>query len=266
MEDDKKDVIKPEGEGASPSDAVAPEEVSSTDVKPNQPGESKVVNPVETPTPAPVEAPKDGKTAEELQGQIDNLNTALKEERETKKASSEESNKKIEELENSLNANKETIDKLQNVFSPTEETPAEEKTLTETQVKDMIQKSNEERQEEEQQKSKQEVIKKEIVEMEKEWDGTSGKPKYNDGEMIQWQKDKELLYLTPKQAFNERFHNEIIDYEAKKRMDKPNSVQNVETPSPVEGDHVPAEGQMPKTDMELRKQVMEAMEAEETEM
>jgi|2_EtaG_2_1085320.scaffolds.fasta_scaffold79296_1 hypothetical protein len=268
MPQDTKDVPKPTDEGGSPSDPKSPEAAPSNDVKPNQPGESKAIDqtPVEAPKETPAETPKDDKTAKEKQEQIDNLNTALKEEREFRKMDAEESKKQIGEIQTSLEKSQDTIQKLEGVFSPEEETPAEETPLTESQVQEMIKKGNEERTKEEDLKSKQGLIKKEIKEMEKEWDGKDGKPKYDDDEIVRWQKDNDFLYLTPKQAFNERYHNEIVDFEAKKRMTEPKKVQDVETPSPIEGGHTPSEGEAPKSDLDLRQMVTEAMDTADEEM
>lgn len=172
------------------------------------------------------------KNVEKFQSHIDNLNTALKQERESGKANKA----KIDALEQRLEtANKtlEKFNKLEQVFNPQNEKEVEEvkpQGMTEEQMEKWYEAKEKEREEKTQAEERKALIDKEVKEMEEKWDGSNGKPKYDDSDMIQWQRDNNKMYLTPKEAFLARFNNDIIDWEAKKRLEKKPDVQNVEQP------------------------------------
>lgn len=189
-----------------------------------------------------------------LQEQIQNLNTALKQERETNKSLSQE-------LKEKLDRSQDTIEKLKNVFTPQQQvTPKEEKqSLTLEQIEALMEKKEADRRAEEQKQSQIKAIKSEVSQLEKEWDGTDGKPKYEDKKVLQWQEDNNKLYLSPREAFMEMERNSIIEFEIQKRMKNKPNVQNVETPQGVQHNSTP-QGNIPKTPQELRNAVLEAMD------
>ena len=242
--------VKPaEGGGES---STPKENAPSPEVKPEP------VAPV--PTPAPEVKP--AKTAEEVQIQVDNLNVALKQERESSKVNQS----KVQELENQLKQSQETIGKLKNVFAP-EETPEETPpaALTKEQLEEFWKEKSEEEQQKKVEEKRTELIQSEIKELSEKWDGKEGKPKYDDNEILQWQKENQKLYLSPKEAFRLKYDSELIDYEAKQRLSGKTPVQNVEQPSAQPGDHIPEEVK-PKTEAETRAAVLEAMEKAEAEV
>lgn len=261
MPQENKDGVKPEGKGEDAPTSNKPENEALDNVKPNQPGESSEAHD-QKPDEKKETPPVEDKSVSQLQEQVENLNKALKEERDSKKSGSEESNQKIEELKNELDQTKSFIQRIQGAISPEEkgEEESEKEFLTRQEAEELFKSKQEEFVKETQEQKRQEVIKNEIKELTDEWNGKEGKPKYDDDEMLKWQKENELLYLTPKQAFRERFHNDIIDYEAKKRMSNNKNIQDVEKPSSGGTEHQPNESNLPKTDLETRSAVLEAME------
>ena len=245
--------VKPAEESSAPAENVPSPEVKLESVK------TEEVKPEEVKPEV-----KPAKTAEELQTQIDNLNVALKQERDISKTKVDSS--KVEELENQLKESQETIGKLKNVFvpeTPPEETPPD--TLTKEQLEDFWKEKSEEETQKRVEEKRTELIQGEIKELSEKWNGEEGKPKYDDKEILQWQQEKQCLHLTPKQAFREKYENELIDYEVKQRLAGKTPVENVEQPSAQTGNHIPPEVK-PQTEAETRAAVLEAMEKAEAEV
>ena len=188
--------------------------------------------------------------------QISNLNTALKQEREERKKMAE----KAQELENRVKESSETIGRLKQVFTPEEkkEIAAETQYMTKEEADDYFEQKFQEVQKKQEAEKKSEMIKTEIGTLEKEWDGLDGKPKYEDQEVLDWQKENNKLYLSPKEAFLSMRQNEIIDYSVKQRLAGKKDVQEVEKPGGGEINHQPEE-KTPQTDEEVRKAVEEAI-------
>jgi len=236
-----KDAINNDG-GAAP--AATPENVPSPEVK--------------------VEAPKEPIVVfDKAQEQINNLNIALKEERELRKVETE-ARKKVEE---EFGKAKPILEKFQSVFTP-EQAPAideKPKYLTQEEAEAIWQNKQEELKQQSFKEKQGEIIKNEVATLEKEWDGTDGKPKYLDEEVLKWQQENSKLYLTPVEAFNQMKKNEIIDWEVKQRLSGKKKVENVEQPGVSPEIHIPADFK-PKTEKELRDTIAEAINAAEAEM
>ena len=234
-------VEKPVESGAEPTPAVNSEEVSSPEVKVEAPVEPKIDS---TPATNNVDVSK-------LQSQVENLNTALRQEREAAK-------KTAQELEEKLSRSSETIDKLKNVFSPEVPEEPQESVVTMDQIESLLESKEEQRKEEERRLSQQAKIKEEISTLESTWDGTDGKPKYEDSKVLEWQEKVGKLHLSPQEAFNEMNRDAIIDWEIKQRLAQKPAVENVETPGALPTGREPVE-KKPKTTEELRGAVLEAM-------
>jgi len=220
---------------------AAKEEVASTEVKQEEPI-------VETPQKEPTESVK-------LQSQIDNLNVALKQEREAKKTDADA----MKQMQTELADSREAMDKLKNVFVP--EQPKEEapQGLTLTQLEDFYSKKEEEKTEQEQKTTQAEAVKKEVTTLETEWNGEDGRPKYEDKEVLAWQETNSKLYLSPKQAFNEMNEEAILDWKVKQRMAQKPNTENVEQPGGGAEERIPQEN-APKTDAEVQQAVSDAMD------
>lgn len=206
-------------------------------------------------TPTPVENNVD---ANKLQEQIKNLNTALKQERELGKT-------KTQELEQKLSSTQEMLDKLKGVFAPEkqpEETPVQSG-LTLEQVQELIEEREARKAEEAKKENHAKTIQQEIAELEKEWDGSNGKPKYDDKKVLEWQEKNAKLYLTPKEAFQIMNRDSLIDWELKNRMTNRPNVVNVETPGGTPEPRSP-QPVNPSDITDLRKAVLEAIELEMT--
>ena len=240
-------VETPAGAGSEPTTDITPENVPSTEVKPNAPVETVDT----TVTPARTE---DGSTAK-MQTQIDNLNTALKQERESGKTASKE-------LADKLSQSQETIDKLKNVFSPEQVEEKTEEGLTTAQLEELLDRRDAKKREEDQKEIQSKTIKEEVSSLEKEWDGEDGKPKYDDKKVLEWQEQNSKMHLSPREAFNEMGRDTIIDWEIKNRMAKKPEVQTVETPGGTPTTREP-ESKTPKNTEDLRSAVMEAMSSNE---
>ncbi len=226
---------------------TAKEEVASSEVKQEEPI-VKELQKVE-------EVQGESTESVKLQSQIDNLNIALKKEREAKKTDAEAMRQMQTELANS----REAMDKLKNVFVP--EQPEEEapQGLTLTQLEDFYAKKEEEKTEQEQKIAQAEAVKKEVTTLETEWNGEDGRPKYEDKEVLAWQEANNKLYLSPKQAFNEMNEEAILDWKVKQRMAQKPSVENVEQPGGGAEERIPQEN-APKTDTEIQQAVRDAID------
>jgi hypothetical protein len=220
------------------------ENVSSTpEVK------ESVVEPV-----APIE-----KDPLKLKEQIDNLNIALKTERDSNKTKIEEMKKKLEESVSSY-------EKIKNVFAPPqEEKPQEPIYATSDDVDKAVEKKLQALKEDQIQNQKVEEYKKEIKSLETEWDGQNGKPKYDDEEVLNWQRENEKTYLSPKDAFLQMKHNELLDYEVKQRLSGVKPVIEVEKPSSMSGNH-PSGDSVKNADINTRDAIRQAMEEVSKEM
>lgn len=234
----KVEEVKPSG-AAEPSPAI-PENVPSPEVK--------------------VEPPKEEVKVEEnakMQEQINNLNIALKQERDKPKADPT----KVTELEKKLEESNTINEKLKSVFAP-EEIPVEKTSdyFTRDEAEEFFKKKNEEQEASKKEEDHKAVVKGQINDLEKSWDGEEGKPKYNDQAVLKWQEENNKLYLLPKEAFAEMEHDAILDYEVKQRLAGKKPVENVEQPGGGGGEPASPEEKIPQTDQETRAAVQEAME------
>jgi len=232
------------------------------EVTPPTPAPSEPAKPVSSPE-VKVEEPKlEPVNVDKLQEQINNLNIALKQERESGKSNSE----KAKELEEQLQKSNQVIEKLQGVFAP-ESDPALDKPeyLTKEEAEQLWQTKQEELKQMTFKEKQGEIIKNEVATLEKEWDGSGGKPKYLDEEVLKWQQENSKLYLTPVEAFNQMRKNEIIDWEVKQRLLGKKKVENVEQPGVSPDIHTPAEV-YPKTDKELRDAIREVINSADVEL
>ena len=241
MPDDIKEQVKNALDGGA-APVPAPEKVPSPEVK--------------------VEAPKEPIVVDKKEEQINNLNAALKEEREQRKIESEARKK----IESEFNEAKPMLDRFKKFVEPEKE-EAEEKPqfLTKEEAEALWQQKLDEQKQMTFKEKQAEVIKSEIATLEKEFDGSNGKPKYLDEEVLKWQQANSKLYLTPMEAFTQMKKKEIIDWEVNQRLSGKKKVENVEQPGVSPDVHTPSET-TPKTDQELRKQIEEAVNAVDAEM
>lgn len=240
MSEVENEVKESVGDGGEASTPETPEDVSSPEVKVEEPVVKKTT-----------------KSVEELQTQINNLNIALIQERGESKTKSEQFETQLEEYKN-------TNERLKNVFSPVEESEevSESSALTREQMEEFYEKKSEQEKQKKFEEDRVSLIQKEIKELSKEWDGKDGKPKYDDNEIIDYQKDNNVLHLSPKQAFREKYHKELIDFEVKQRIAGKVPVENVEKPSAQNPEHTPKEKEITDT----RSAIIEAMNNAEKEM
>ena len=242
MSDENKGVMPENGGGAAPA-----------------PQENVAASPAVNEPPKEVQIPRSEKDVSELRTQIDNLNNALKSEREVSKTKMSEMTKKLEESVSIL-------DKFKGVFNPSNpEPPKEQNYITPEDVDLVVEKKIQNWKEEQSQNQKIEEYKKEIKTLETEWDGKDGKPKYDDEEVLNWQKDSGKTYLSPKDAFLQMKHNELLDYEVKKRLSTAKPVTTVETPSSMAGSHEPGASNS-NANLDTRDAIRQAMEEAEKEM
>ena len=251
MDDELKKEVENAIEGAGESSDQKPsEEVPSGDVKPAS--ESKETEKAEEPKANEQEPVKEVSKSDE---QIKNLNKALQEERERAK----ELRAKLEELEQPLT-------KLKDVFWPpkTEQKPSEneeQKFLTHDQLEEFLEKKENERKEEIERQKRAEQLEKEINTLESEWNWKDGKPKYDDSEVIQWQRDNNKLYLSPSEAFFAMKKEELLDYEVKQRLSSKPEVREVNEQSAIS----PESKEEKVWEDEIKNAVLEAIEAEMTQ-
>jgi hypothetical protein len=243
-----------DGSGADPVPAEVPKEVTSPEVKVEEP---KVE--------AQAETPKEPVNVDKLQEQINNLNAALKEARAEAKGKVDQT--KVAELEKKLEERESIIAKLEGVFTPAkeQEREVEPKYLTLEEAEALWQQKQEEQKQSSFKEKQEEMIKTEIATLEKEWDGKDGKPLYSDEEVLKWQQANSKLYLSPSEAFAQMKRNEIIDWEVNQRLSNKKKVENVEQPGVSPDIHTPAEN-VPKTEQELRDAISAAINAVNAEM
>lgn len=232
------EVQTPEGAGTETPPVETSEQVSSPEVK--------------------VE-PKSAVNVDKLQEQVNNLNIALKQEREAKKTDYDA----VKRMEAELAEARGTISKLSEVFNPVQKEETQEAPpagLTLEQLESFWEQKEQEKTQKQKEQEQAAMIQNEIKDMETKWDGSGGKPKYDDSEVIAWQKANNKLYLTPRAAFFEMKHGDIVDYEVKQRLSGKPNVQNVETPGGVPTGREPKETG-PMGEAETRNAVLEAMDA-----
>lgn len=227
----------------------------------NVPSSQEVKESANEPSKEPVkEAQPAGKDPVKLEEQINNLNVALKTEREQSKA-------KLSEMEAKLQESSKILERFKGVFVPDEpkEPTPEPKYLTPDEVKEMVAKELAAKKEEETQNQKIAEMKNEIKALESEFDGKEGKPLYNDEEVLEWQRKNDKAYLSPRDAFYQMKHNEILDYEVKQRLADVKPAINVEKGSSAPGDNQPG-GSNLNADTNTRDAIRQAMEEAEKEM
>jgi len=257
------------GDDSEPSTEEKPEEAASDEVKVEEP---KVE---ETPEQAPVEepvkveeAPEPAKPAEpvnveKLQSQIENLNIALKKEREEGKTETEAMKAELEE-------SKGMMERLKGAFAPEVEpepvqAQPDQQYMTPEQVEQMLEQRESERLQKQEEEKRAQAITSEISNLETKWDGKEGRPKYDDSEVLRWQKNNDKLYLSPGEAFNAMNSASIIDYEVKQRLSTKKVTEKVEQPGSSPAEHEPGEV-TPKTEAETRNAVIEAMNNADAEI
>ena len=167
-----------------------------------------------------------------LEEQVKNLNIALKQER-------EESKRKLGELSEELKKSSDFVARFQDVVNPKkqEEEPEAPSYATKDDIDLAVEAKLQAIKEEQLQNQKISEYKQEIKNLETEWNGEEGKPKYDDEEVLNWQRENERTYLTPRDAFYQMRHAEILDYEVKKRLSSANPAIEVEKPSSVPANH-----------------------------
>ena len=143
-EENETKVVNEPAAAVEPTTTPAVETVASPEVK------------TEVPAVEPVQNNTD---SAKMQSQIDNLNTALKQEREAGKTSNQE-------LADKLATSQETIDKLKTVFSPEQPEETTQDNLTIDQVKQLLDDRDTITKENTLKETQAQTIKKEIVELE----------------------------------------------------------------------------------------------------
>lgn len=217
---DKPVDAKPEQSDAKPEDQAKP--VDSQDLPADDKADNKPAEKKDDPTPQAIEIDGEKFTIEDI-----------------KRFREDSTNKtnwqaKLTQDAQEISKMKEVADKLRDVFSEKKEkgetlTPEEEKFRKETdtffqdpyvqekiaaKAKEIL---NVEKQEEEKKKTI-DAITTEIKNLEKEFDGADGKPKYIDTEVLAWQKENGLLALKPRIAYELKFKNELAELEIQKRL------------------------------------------------
>lgn len=69
-------------------------------------------------------------------------------------------------------------------------------------------------------KERRATVDREVDNCTKEFNGGDGRPKYNDSEIWKWQQENKKTYLSPKEAYEARYKNELIDWEVQQRLKK----------------------------------------------
>lgn len=250
MLDEKNDDVKVPEQGNEESSSDSSQNESSSEVKRNEPmnqnsyGDSK-------------------EDMSKLKQQVENLNIALKKER-------EEGGKKVEQLRAKLDETSSLYDRMKNVFVPEERNDEEYNSnyATKDELESIVNQKLQQLKEEQIQNQKVEAWKQEIKSLENEWNGKNGKPVYNDEQVLNWQRENNKVYLSPKEAFLQMKHDDILDYQVKQKLSSINSVENVETPSNVPGEHNPENTNSRDRNINLntRDAIREALEEADKEM
>jgi len=224
--------------------ASAPtEKVPSPEVK---------VDPVSA--PAAVEDEKVSK----MQEQINNLNIALKKEREDGKATMADLTSKLEDATS-------LTDRLKQAINPEEPDEIIPTYATKEQVEEALEAKLRELKEESSNNQKIEAYKVQIKDLETKWNGKDGKPIYKDDEVLKWQQENDKNYLSPEDAFYQMKHSEIVDYEVKQKLAGKPSVEDVERSAKIPSEHVAPDIEE-NAKLDTRAAVLEAMEAADKEM
>jgi hypothetical protein len=230
--------------------STQPEDATSSEVK---------ETPEEKISVEEVKIPSSEKDVSQLREQVDNLNKALKSERTSSRQEVANLTKKLEE-------SVAVLDKFKNVFvEPKKEEPEESSYATPDDVDRLVNEKLQAIKEEQQQTEKVQAYKKEIKELETIWDGKDGKPMYVDEDVLSWQKENERLYLSPREAFQQMKHSELLDYEVKQRLSGVKSVTEVEKPSSSPSDRITPE-KTPASEVNTKEAIIKAMEDAEKEM
>jgi len=201
-----------------------------------------------------------------LEEQVGNLNVALKQERESRRTDSEKA-KSLEEERKSLLETIDTLKPLADAMKPREpesEDPQVPAGLTADEVEEIFSKKQEEIRVKGEEEKRAELIQSEIKELSEKFDGKDGKPSYDDTKVLEWQKEQNKLYLTPKEAFYIMNQDTLIDHATKERLSKKSPTEIAETPAVNPGTHEP--DVTPVGDIDTRKAIMEAMDNVEEEM
>jgi hypothetical protein len=188
-----------------------PEPVDNNGVKPIDGGAAApAANPTENVTLGQGQQPTSAgdKDVKKLEEQYNNLQIALRQER-------EESAKKVKTLEDQLSAALPILDKMKGVFVPPQQQEEKKEYLTAEQLLQILEQKEQEKAQERARQDYRAAIDKEIQDLTTEWNGENGKPKYDDGEVLDWQEKNRKLNLTPKAAFLEYKLNEILDWKIK---------------------------------------------------
>lgn len=181
--------------------------------------------------------------------QIKNLNKAISIEREEKA-----------KLKDDLESVKPILEKMKSAFIPEtpEENQEEPKPMTQQEMESWYEQKEAEKQKQEEQNRLKETIDKQVKDMSEKWDGKDGKPKYDDQEVIQWQRDNNKLYLMPEEAFTLMKRDDIIDWETKQVVSKAKKPVSSEKSSGGSTQHTP-DSVKPNSDQEVKNAVLEAM-------
>lgn len=127
-----------------------------------------------------------------------------------------------------------TMDKLKDVFVEKKEnnqelSPEEEKFRQETElffsdkfvqqkIKEQVETKFQEKIQAEEQLKTVEKFTQEIKKLEEEFNGNDGRPKYVDAEVLKWQKDNNRLHLNPREAYELKHKDQLIEWEIEKRL------------------------------------------------
>lgn len=200
----------------------------------------------------------DPKKADEI---VNNLQSALKEERSFR----QQDRTKIDNLQKQLEEALDFQKKMSSVFNPEPEPAAAPEYMTKEEAERLWQEKQEEMKRQTFEESQQNRIKDEIRELQKDYDGKDGRLKYDDTEVLQWQKDNNKLFLSPKEAFSIMKQKEIVDFQVKQALSGKKKVEDVERPSATPGFHDPKDIK-PSTDQEVKQAIAEAIKTAGAEM
>lgn len=204
-------------------------------VKPTSGGAAApAANPVEIATPAVGQpaASAGAKDVSRYEEELNNLKIALRQERDDK-------NKTIKALEDQLNEVRPVLDKMRGVFVPPQPIEEKKEYLTAEQLLQILDQKDNEKKIEAQKLDGQAKIQREVREMISEWNGSEGKPKYDDAEVLTWQSENGKLNLTPRAAFYEMKLNDIVDWKVKSASANP--APAVVAPGNSGGERVPSD-------------------------
>ena len=164
------------------------------------------------------------KDESKLEEQISNLNTALRNERESKREDAEK--------RDALQAR---IDELSAVE---EEVKTEADTeMSVSDIEAIVEARLAEKDNQQLVTQQAQTAQKQIKELVAEYDGKDGKPLYDDGEVFKWQVDNNLKNLTPKDAFDVMKRKELVEYEVTKRLAGKKVIPKVVKPSSGKDQH-----------------------------